>query len=307
MTLVVNPAAGTHRADRLRDPVAAALGRCCDVRVLAGTSAAQSQALVAAAAAEAVAAVVVLGGDGMVHQAVQPLAGGHVPLAVVPAGSGNDVAALLGIPPDPVAAAAVIGRAVAAGRVRRIDLGRVDAEPDGAAGPAEPVWWVTILCAGFDSAVNARANRMRWPRGPRRYDLATVAEALVLKPYHYRLELDGQVQDVDATMVSVGNGPQYGGGKRLIPMAGLEDGHLTVCVVAPLTRRRLLRLAPLLPTAGHVDNPAVSFHAVTRVRVDADREAFADGEKIGALPLTTTCVPGALPVVDVRGEAGARS
>ncbi len=141
------------------------MGPRASVRMHAGASPAESADLLAAVAGTCD-AVVVLGGDGMVHLALQALALGDTPLGIVAAGTGNDVLDVLGLPTDPMAAADAVLAALDAGSVRRVDLGRTDTGR----------WWATVLCAGFDSAVNERANRWRWPRGPRRYDLAIAAE-----------------------------------------------------------------------------------------------------------------------------------
>jgi diacylglycerol kinase (ATP) len=289
VVLITNPAAGTHTAGRLTAQVLAELSRHLDVTAVLGSDAAESRALVGQHAAHS-AAVFVLGGDGIVHQAIQHLALTDVPIGIIAAGTGNDTAASLAIPTDPIAAAAALSASLRAGRVRHIDLGRATCSD-------LTTWWVTVLCAGFDSAVNERANAMRWPRGPRRYDLAILAEALTLHPRHYRLEIDGVSEELDATMVSVCNGPRYGGGKLLAPFARLDDGRFTVVVVAPLTRHALVALAPKLNTGSHVGHPAVTFRRAGQVTIAAERVAYADGERIAPLPITTQCVPQALAVL----------
>lgn len=289
VTLVVNPAAGLGRAARCAGAVADRLARGAEVTTVGAADPAGSRRLVRAAADQG-ATVVVLGGDGIVHLAAQELAGTPTVLGIVAAGTGNDTAGSLGLPADPIQAADALAAALRAGSVRRIDAGRVDA-----AGP--PRWWLTVLCAGFDSAVAERADRLRWPRGPRRYDLAIALEALRLAPRPYVLHLDGERREMEAIMISVANGPRYGGGKLIAPSARLDDGRFTVCVIAPISRLTLARLAPLLDRGGHVEHPAVRFYPATRVRIDARHVAYADGERIGPLPVDTTCVAGALRVL----------
>jgi diacylglycerol kinase (ATP) len=289
VTLLVNPAANTGRAARLAVPVAARLERVADVRVVQADSATGSAEL-AAEAVDSSDALVVLGGDGIVHQALPALARTEVPLGIVPAGTGNDSAVSIGLPRDPLAAADAIADALAAHRVRRVDLGRADTD-DG------PRWWLTVLCGGFDSAVNERANKMRWPRGPRRYDVAIAIEAARLGPRPYTLSLDGVETTFEATIVTVCNTPRYGGGKLIAPSAEIDDGRFEVCVIAPVSRLTLVQLASKLDRGAHVGHPAVSFFSATRVRFDAPRIAYADGERIGPLPLSTECVPAALAVL----------
>ncbi|WP_375498886.1 diacylglycerol/lipid kinase family protein [uncultured Jatrophihabitans sp.] len=233
-------------------------------------------------------AVVVLGGDGIVHLAAQSLAQTSVPLGIVAAGTGNDVVDTLGLAADPLAGADAIVAALDAGTSRRLDLGRTE---DGR-------WWVTVLCAGFDSAVTERANALRWPKGPRRYDVAIAAELVRLAPRPFRLELDGEVLDEPAMLVAIGNGPQYGGGKRICEGARMDDGTFLVTVVRPVGRLTFARIAPKMATAGHLGHRAVTQHVARRVTVFApDTPGYADGERLGPLPLTTECVPGALRVL----------
>jgi diacylglycerol kinase (ATP) len=264
------------------------------VQVHTGSSPTESAGLLAAVAGE-YEAVVVLGGDGMVHLALQALALGDTPLGIVAAGTGNDMIDVLGLPSDPMAAADAVLSALDTGSVRHIDLGRTEAGR----------WWATVLCAGFDSAVNERADRLRWPRGPHRYDVAILAELARLAPRPFRLELDDVILELPATLVAVGNAPQYGGGKRITPNARMDDGQLAVTVVGPVSRFTLARLAPTMPRAGHIGHPAVTTYTAQAVRLEAANTlAYADGERIGPLPLSTTCVAAALAVLVPPGTAG---
>ena len=104
--------------------------------------------------------------------------------------------------------------------------------PDGA-----ERWYGAVLGAGFDAIVNERANRMRFPRGRRRYDVATVAELVRLRPRAYTMRLDGEVHEFDAVLVAIGNTASYGGGHRICPAADPTDGLLDVVVAGPMSRR----------------------------------------------------------------------
>ena len=180
-----------------------------------------------------------------------------MPLGIAPAGTGNDHARLLGIPVgDPIAAADV----VADGHPADIDLGC-------AAGH----WFGTVLASGFDSLVTERANRMRWPRGPIRYNVAMLAELARLHPIPYRIALDDRTVDVEAALVSVGNGTSYGGGMHIAPDASVTDGLLDVVVAAPRTRIRLVRLFPTVYKGTHVDLDEVQVYRTRKVRLHRAR------------------------------------
>lgn len=231
----------------------------------------------------------VLGGDGTAHLAAQAVAGTTTALAVLPSGSGNDLAAALGLPTDSIAAAEHVAGMLRSGRRRRIDMGRI-------AGAAR---FSTVLCTGFDASVNARANAMRWPAGPRRYDLAVLAELAALAPRPVRVQAGRRAVELDAILVAVGNGPCYGGGLRICPDATLADGLLDVIAIAAVSRRRLLRVFPSVRTGAHVHEPEVTVLRGPTVRIDGDPgwPVYADGEPQGTLPVTVQCEPGALTVV----------
>jgi diacylglycerol kinase (ATP) len=231
----------------------------------------------------------VLGGDGTAHLAVQAVAGTGTALAVLPSGTGNDLATALGVPADPVEAARHVAEALRSGARRKIDLGRVDGG----------AYFATVLYTGFDASVNARANAMRWPTGPRRYDLAVLAELAALRPRPVRVHADGTEVELEAILVAAGNGPCYGGGLRICPHAMLSDGLLDVIAIAAVSRRRLLRVFPRLRVGGHVDEPEVTVLRSASVRIEGSPgwPVYADGEPQGILPVTAHCKPGALTVV----------
>ncbi|EST39668.1 hypothetical protein N566_00645, partial [Streptomycetaceae bacterium MP113-05] len=259
-------------------------------RTLVGVDAPDALCRAREAVAEGTAALIVVGGDGMAGLALQAVAGTDTPLGVVAVGTGNDFARATGLPVrDPASAAGLFVEALKTGRTRPVDLGRVTCA-DGA-----DRWFGSVLASGFDSKVNDRANRMRWPSGPRRYDLAMLAELAALRPIPYRLTLDGgQPQEVPATLVAVGNGPSYGGGMRICAGASLDDGLLNVTVVGECSRATLLRVFPRVYKGTHLTHPAVTVHRVRRITLAAEGvTGYADGESAGPLPLTVDSVPGA--------------
>jgi diacylglycerol kinase (ATP) len=285
IALLTNPSAGKGRGSRT---AALALPRLKEagfaVHSLTGHDADEASEMAQRCVADGVDSLVVVGGDGMVHLAVQALVGSETSLGIIPAGTGNDVARYLGIPRSDTQAAADV---VVGSRTRRIDLGRSGAQH-----------FVTVLAAGFDSKVNERANRMHWPRGQMRYNLATLAELRVFEPLPYTLELDDEVVQLEAMLVAVGNGPSFGGGLRITHGASIDDGWLDVVVIKTMSKLDLVRTYPKLYTGGHTEHPQYEHHRVRSVTVAAPGiVAYADGERIGALPLTVDIAPLALKVL----------
>jgi diacylglycerol kinase (ATP) len=237
-------------------------------------------------------ALVVVGGDGMVSLGVNLLAGGRIPLGIVPSGTGNDMARGLGIPVGNTEDAIEMLLATLHQPPRVIDAGRVT-EADG-----RTTWFACVLSAGFDAVVNERANLMRWPRGRSRYNLALLRELAVLKPIAYRLTLDGVVSETWAVLVAVGNNVSLGGGMRVVPDAQLDDGLLDVLVVQPLSRTAFLRIFPRVFKGTHVSDPRVSIVRARSIRIEADAViAYADGERIGRLPVDIEVMPATLRVL----------
>lgn len=285
IALLVNPTAGKGRAASVPALVAPRLRDAgYDVRLLVGLDADESLEQARAAVRDGVETLAVVGGDGMVHLAAQVLAGTATRLGIIPAGTGNDVARYVDLPrTDPLAAADV----VIGGREREIDLARVGDR-----------YFVTVLAAGFDAIVNERANRMTWPRGQMRYNLATVAELRTLAPRPYVLDVDGVQHRFEAVTVAIGNGPSFGGGLRITEGAVLDDGVLDVVAFGPITRRGLVRTYPRLFSGTHLAHPAAMQFRGRQITVAApDIVAYADGERIGRLPLTVEAVPRALRVL----------
>jgi diacylglycerol kinase (ATP) len=289
IALLTNPTSGKGRGARARD---AALDRLLagglSVRTLEGRNADEALDLARAVLAEGVDALVVVGGDGMVHLGARAAAGTGTPLGIVPAGTGNDVARYFDLPrKDPVAAAEL----VLAGRTRTVDLARSGTKH-----------FVTVLAAGFDAIVNERANRMTWPKGQMRYSIATLAELRTFEPIPYTIELDGVPRNLEAMLVAVGNGPSFGGGLRITEGALLDDGFLDVVIIKPMSKPALMRTYPKLFKGTHVTHPAYEHHRVRSVTVAAPGiVSYADGERFGALPLTVECDPGALTVLAPHG------
>ncbi|MFT2017137.1 diacylglycerol kinase [Streptomyces sp. 796.1] len=287
ITLFVNPTAGRGRGARAAQPAARVLRDAgFRVRTVLGSDAADALRRARAAVAGGTGALVAVGGDGLVSLALQAVVGTGTPLGVVAVGTGNDFAQAAGLPVrDPDGAARLIAAALKSDGGRPVDVGSAGGS-----------YFGTVLASGFDSRVNDRGNRMRWPSGRFRYDLAMLAELAALRTVRYRMRLDdGPETEVEATLIAVGNGSSYGGGMRICAGARLDDGLFDVTVVGPCSRRTLLRVFPRVYRGTHLRHPAVTVHRVAKISLAAPGlTGYADGEPLGPLPLTAETVPGAV-------------
>ncbi|MFD0026339.1 diacylglycerol kinase [Streptomyces sp. NPDC058382] len=297
ITLFVNPTAGRGRGARAAQPAASALRDAgFSVRTVLGEDADDALRRAREAVAGGTGALIAVGGDGMMSLALQAIAGTPTPLGVVAVGTGNDFARALGLPiRDPAAAGRLAAEALKGSVVREIDLGRVGDR-----------WFGSVLASGFDSRVNDRGNRMRWVGGRFKYDLAILAELAAFRPLTYRMSLDGgPVREIRATLIAVGNGSTYGGGMRICADAVMDDGLFDVTVVGECSRTTLLKVFPKVYKGTHLGHPAVTVHRVSSIELEAvGVTAYADGEPLGALPLTATCVRGAARVLGAGSSTG---
>jgi diacylglycerol kinase (ATP) len=282
--LVVNPTSGKRRGEEIARRAAERLRHAGhSTTTVQGADAAAARDQLKLAIDAGLDGVLVVGGDGALHAVLDHVADSDLVFGLIPAGTGNDTARSLGIPvKNPDAAVDLVIR----GHLRSIDLARTD-----------EAYVATVVASGFDSKVNERANDMTWPRGNMRYHLGTIAELRAFEPLHYTLTLDGETIEREAMLVAVGNGPSYGGGIRICEGASMDDGLLDVVVINPLSKPKLLRVYPRLYKGTHVNIPEFERHRVREVTLSSPGiVAYGDGERLGALPMTTTVSPGALKV-----------
>lgn len=220
--------------------------------------------------------VIAVGGDGLVHLVLQIVVPRNIPFSAIPAGTGNDFVRALGWNLDEIRTQL---NAVVSEPPTAIDLGLVDSE-----------WFGAVLSTGFDSVVNEKANTLKWPKGPSKYNVAIAMELPKFKSLKYTIELDSRVIETEAMLIAVGNGRSYGGGMKVCPDAVMNDGLFDVMVLRPVSKVEFVRVFPTVFSGRHVDHKQVDIYRTKRVSLHAPAIAYADGERIGGLPVRAECI-----------------
>ena len=247
-------------------------------------------------------ALVVVGGDGMVHLGLDVVALTRLPLGIVAVGTGNDVARHFGLPSRDVEASLdVIDAALRGGHVVDADAIHVS-RPDATPVAPEHEWCMATVGTGVEAAVNARANALVWPHGEARYTVAVLGEIARLRPYGYRVTTDSGTWEGGALILSAANTRYIGGGMDLAPQASTFDGLLEVLRLDPLSRTGLLGLLSKVFSGAHIAHPAVHVERTRTLVIEAlegpglrpPPHPMADGEPLTTLPLRLEAVPAAV-------------
>jgi YegS/Rv2252/BmrU family lipid kinase len=284
LVLLVNPTSGGGRALKILPRVEAALdaGRV-PFRVVRTKSLDHGvdKALTAIEAGEL---PVVISGDGLVGAIGGAIAGGEIPLGIIPVGRGNDLARVLGIPTEPEEAIAV----VLAGHTRTIDIGEANGRP-----------FLGIASFGFDSDCNDLANRTHWIRGNLVYAYSALRTLIGWKPARFTIAIGDQRTRVEGFSVIVANNKAYGGGMFIAPDAELDDGEFDVVTLGRQGKFRFLGNLPKVFKGNHLRVPEVSVVRAARLSVSASRPfaVYADGEHLTDLPADLRVIPSALRVL----------
>ena len=291
--LLVNPTSGKGKGRQVGESAAAELTAAGhQVVTITGRDDAHARQLVEEALHSGLDALVAVGGDGLVNIAINAVAETSTPLGVVPAGTGNDLATGLDLPThDPAAAIKLVLVALEQGSHRAIDAVHVN-------GAQTNRWFGCVLGSGFDSVVNETANRMRWPKGPQRYNLAIARELPRFKPIPFEITVDGERMDTPAMLVGLANAKSYGGGIKIAPNAIIDDGLMDVVILRPVSKLDFVKTLPKARTGTHIPHPQITIVRATTVTLSSPGViAYADGERFGPLPITCTSVPGALQIL----------
>lgn len=267
-TFVINPAAGRGRVGQILGRLEAAIRRAQPSGTEIVVTQAPGHAVQIAQNAPAGSRVVAVGGDGTVHEVVRGVAGSDKAVGVVPIGSGNDFARMVGLHQLPLRTAL---HTALHGPISKVDLGLVNNQP-----------YATSLGIGFDAAVARKAlTAPNFLRGMPRYlySIFAVLKELEL-PNLELIQNHRTLYQGPSLLVALMNGSCYGGGIPIVPDARPTDGLISVAVAGAFSRLGVVGILPRLILGKHVDHPRLHFFRGTEfvVRFDRPVPAHTDGE-----------------------------
>jgi diacylglycerol kinase (ATP) len=228
------------------------------------------------APAQGINALLLIGGDGTVHQALPAIAETNIPFGFLPCGRGNDFARNIGLPSKLQKSCSLPSNP----SFHQVDLPRINNIP-----------FVAVAYVGFDAEVNELANEGKGYFGGTLGYIVCVTKALKsFKPFEVEITIDGDTWRERVMMVTVANAPFYGGGMKIAPDANMNDGLLNICIVKEISKLELLWEFPKVFKGTHIYHPRIMMKSGRRIKLTSDepRNIYADGEYVGHLPADCT-------------------
>jgi YegS/Rv2252/BmrU family lipid kinase len=291
LTLLVNPSSAGGRSLKLLPRVEAALDARRAVFRVERTRSLEHGSELALRAIELGEVPVVISGDGLLGAVGGAMAGSQVPLGLVPAGRGNDLARSLGIPAEPEQAVEVI----LAGESRRIDVGEANGKR-----------FLGIASVGFDSECNRLANETHWLRGNSVYAYSMMRTLIGWRSARFTLAVGEERKRISGYFVAVANNSVYGGGMYIAPDAELDDGEFDVVSIGEGGKLRFLWGLKDVLKGRHLSKDEVDVFRTPRLQIDASRPfpVYADGDHLTDLPVSLRVLPRSLSILVPPSEEG---
>lgn len=250
--------------------------------------------------------IVVVGGDGTLHEAINGAVGySNITIADIPAGSGNDFARGFSLPREPLLALETLLKNMD-NEPFLVDVGKVTI------GKEHTHCFINNLGAGFDALVAREANRSALKKFLNRFSLGSLVYAYILikelftyRSKNIRLTIDEEQYEFEKTwFITVSNQPYIGGGMKLAPDAIVDDGLLDVTVVHHLSKIKLLLVFVTVFWGGHKNFKELKKFRGRNIFIQSSEKMIvhADGEHIGETPVDVRILPGILPIVKGNGS-----
>jgi len=283
MRIIVNPQAGRGAGRRRLEELRKFLEKE-KIEISVTRFPGEAADIAAQSVKDGVKRILVMGGDGTVGEAANGIYKSDVELAIIPVGTGNDIARSIGLPFSPREALRVAVR----GNTKPFDLGW-----------DKNFGFCSFLGVGFPAIVAEEANRLLRFKGPAAFFLGMYKSLIRMKPYPVCIEMDEFRYEGLCTSIMVQNTPYTGGGLFIAPDAQVDDGKLDVIIVSDISRLNLMVNFPRLYWGSHLSHPCFSAYRSRNVRITSDEplRKILDGDLRGTTPVDLTVLQGALNVV----------
>jgi YegS/Rv2252/BmrU family lipid kinase len=228
------------------------------------------------ASAQGFDAVLLLGGDGTVHDALPAILSANIPFGYLPGGRGNDFVRNIGFTADLRKSCRIPSNPL----FHQLDLPIINQTP-----------FISTAYVGFDAEVNRLANDKKgYFDGKLGYTICVLKALKNFKPFEIEMTIDGHRFRERVMLVTIANGPYYGGGMKIAPQAIMDDGVLDICIVKEISKLELLRQFPKVFNGTHITHPKIIMTSGKKIKITSDesREIFSDGEYVGILPAECT-------------------
>ena len=238
--------------------------------------------------------IIVGGGDGTVSSIASLFAGKDIVLGLLPLGTANNFARGNRIPLDLAGAVRVMSE----GRMRQVDLGRVDFGHGGGN------VFTNAVSIGLSSAIHRGSpDPLKRAFGRAGYLMVALGQVRSSRPFEVRLELDGRTEHIQALDIRIANGP-YHGGFPALPEASLDSGDLVVRVIKGPSPWALGQVWMRIVLGRPIDPSLVRIFRARRIEITADPAQFVsvDGEVVTRTPARISVMPGALRLMVPRDE-----
>jgi YegS/Rv2252/BmrU family lipid kinase len=266
--VILNPAARSDKASRLRERIAALSG---GVSMRLTLEAGDAREIAAEAVREGFEVVIAAGGDGTLNEVVNGIGGSSVRLGILPVGTMNVFATELGIPQGNLERAWSV---IEQGKVVEVDLPK-----------ANDTHFIQLAGVGLDAEVVRKTTAdSKKALGPLSY-LLTLVQVAAHKPSRVMLEAEGG-RISEGSFALIGNGRLYGGPFPVFQRASLFDGLLDVLVFQNQSHWDVVRYFQAIAFGTHPQLPDVEYFQTSTLRVTSsgDVPVELDGEVAGMLP-----------------------
>ncbi|OGQ13305.1 MAG: hypothetical protein A2026_15085 [Deltaproteobacteria bacterium RBG_19FT_COMBO_46_12] len=275
--VVVNPAAGGGKTLRLLPRIKRWLSESPhEFSFSIPGSPDEMRSEITKASARGIDAILLSGGDGTVHDALPAILNANIPFGYLPGGRGNDFARNTGFTTNLRKSCCIPSNP----SFHQLDLPIINQTP-----------FISTAYVGFDAEVNRLANDGKgYFGGKLGYTICVLKSLRNFKPFEIEMTIDGHRFRERVMLITVANGPYYGGGMKIAPQAIMDDGVLDICIVKEISKLELLRQFPKVFNGTHITHPKIIMASGKKIKITSDesREIFSDGEYVGVLPVECT-------------------